>query len=444
MPVTQPLIKFNEKAKLLYVTKQSGVGTPATAVDGSAVGVFDLTYSADVTSEDLNYTGDENNRTGFTPIEDIVVKLTGKTLMPVTGVPLEPGTTINQSNLFEIAGGIITTQGTETCTVTLPSLTNGQYVTIGGLTFTATASVTGADLAAVYAELIDGSAGGSGTATTEGAFTGALSGWTTGSNTGAVVVFTSSTANTEVGVIPTAKSNGVTLLVTETHPMLMISNEFLNTDVATLEFRMTSADISTDKVYQALDCIATLDLSIEVAKPVELMWNINGNYIDPSQETALAPEFGTQKNRGYLAPVMNAGTLLMCDFELEVDGVASAFTLGTHTVALTKLSASNLFGIDMTRYLTGVEKGFTKMAQPTDVMISIVAPPADADYVPEANRDAYHRVAVAVGTGLGLGTAFIVEFTQLQLVTIAPGTQGMLATQDLTFKNRGVVNLYWL
>jgi flagellar hook-basal body protein len=87
---------------------------------------------------------------------------------------------------------------TETSVVTFPaSLTTGQSVTIAGLTYTATATTTSAELATLFGGLTDGAAT-SAVAPTKGTFSGSLTGFGSAAAAGSTVTFTSATASADV------------------------------------------------------------------------------------------------------------------------------------------------------------------------------------------------------------------------------------------------------
>jgi flagellar hook-associated protein 2 len=69
----------------------------------------------------------------------------------------------------------------ETADVTFNDLAAGGYVTIGGLTFTATSAMTGTQVAAAFANLSNGAI--TGPSTNLGSYSGTLTGWSTGSTT---------------------------------------------------------------------------------------------------------------------------------------------------------------------------------------------------------------------------------------------------------------------
>jgi len=85
---------------------------------------------------------------------------------------------------------------TETSAVTFNAMTAGQSITLGGLTFTATASVTAANVAAAFASLSNGATTGPGTG--NGTYSGTLSAFSSGAVSGSTVTFTSASTGTNV------------------------------------------------------------------------------------------------------------------------------------------------------------------------------------------------------------------------------------------------------
>lgn len=108
---------------------------------------------------------------------------------------------------------------TETASVKFSALTAGQTLILGGLTFTAAVAMTAAEAAAAFANLVNGTlplagdtqAGG---AASKGTYTGNFTGWTSGAAAGDTVVFTSTTATTDVADL--ANTGTGTAVVTTT------------------------------------------------------------------------------------------------------------------------------------------------------------------------------------------------------------------------------------
>ncbi|TFI48398.1 hypothetical protein E4O93_07980 [Diaphorobacter sp. DS2] len=89
---------------------------------------------------------------------------------------------------FSGAAAAATSGTTESAVVTLSPLASGEYITIAGLTLTASGAVTAADVASAFA----------GATVAKITKSGALAGWTTGGPTATTVTFTSTTPNTNV------------------------------------------------------------------------------------------------------------------------------------------------------------------------------------------------------------------------------------------------------
>ncbi|MDC7702734.1 beta strand repeat-containing protein [Vogesella indigofera] len=103
----------------------------------------------------------------------------------------------------EVVGQTAVAGTTETASVKFSALTATQTLILGGLTFTAAVDMTAAEAAAAFSNLVNGTlpaAGDSQSAASaaKGTYTGIFTGWTSGAVSGDTVVFTSTTANTDV------------------------------------------------------------------------------------------------------------------------------------------------------------------------------------------------------------------------------------------------------
>jgi len=85
--------------------------------------------------------------------------------------------------------------GTEQASVAFAALKKGQSITLGGLTYTATADNASTDVATAFASLQAGATTGAGP---NGTYTGTLAAWSTGAISGSTVNFTSTIAGTDV------------------------------------------------------------------------------------------------------------------------------------------------------------------------------------------------------------------------------------------------------
>jgi len=121
------------------------------------------------------------------------------------------------------------------------SLTAGQTVILGGLTYTSTAVTTQSQLASAFANLDAGATSGSGTAT--GTYSGALTGFTTGSAlSGTTVVFTA-----------VATGNSTNLAQTGTGPASVITIEPGSSAIANGLIPVTSANLANTVGITAID-----------------------------------------------------------------------------------------------------------------------------------------------------------------------------------------------
>jgi len=105
---------------------------------------------------------------------------------------------------------------TETSAVTFNAMTTGQSITLGGLTYTATAANTAAQAAAAFASLSNGATTG---VTTYGSFSGTLSGFASGTVSTSTVTFTSASTGTNVTNMPISGSGTLpSVVVTQGAP----------------------------------------------------------------------------------------------------------------------------------------------------------------------------------------------------------------------------------
>ena len=105
---------------------------------------------------------------------------------------------------------------TETSAVTFNAMTSGQSITLGGLTYTATAANTAAQAAAAFASLSNGATAG---VTTYGSFSGTLSGFASGAVSTSTVTFTSASTGTNVTNMPISGSGTLpSVVVTQGAP----------------------------------------------------------------------------------------------------------------------------------------------------------------------------------------------------------------------------------
>jgi flagellar hook-associated protein 2 len=97
----------------------------------------------------------------------------------------------------------------EAATVAFNDLAAGGYVTVGGLTFTATSAMAASNVAAAFANLATGAT--TGPSTGLGSYTGTLTGWSTGSLSANKLTFLSSTFGNATDLTSSGTSLGWTI-----------------------------------------------------------------------------------------------------------------------------------------------------------------------------------------------------------------------------------------
>jgi hypothetical protein len=149
---------------------------------------------------------------------------------------------------------------TESANITFNSLNIGQFVTVAGLTFTATASISGEQIAYLYGSLLQGSTG---TPNPYGAFTGALVGYNAGraTATSATLTFTSTTLETNVTDISTA-TNGLALTVVITQGGAAITPTYVTGQQMYIRTANNSRDIVFKDAVGNILCNGRVDFTL--------------------------------------------------------------------------------------------------------------------------------------------------------------------------------------
>ena len=136
---------------------------------------------------------------------------------------------LNVGDVSKITPAAAITQGvagvSESSTVTFQPLLAGQSVTIAGLTYTANADSSAADIAAAFAGLADGSSNST-PGPVNGSFSGALTGFSTGVDSQGVLTFTSTSGNADVQDLSIVTSPGAAAPAVTTIQGQVAVNEF--------------------------------------------------------------------------------------------------------------------------------------------------------------------------------------------------------------------------
>jgi len=176
---------------------------------------------------------------------------------------------------------------TETSAVTFNAMTAGQSITLGGLTYTATAANTAAQAAAAFASLTNGATTG---VTTYGTFSGTLSGFSSGAVSTSTVTFTSASTGTNVTNMPISGSGTLpSVVVTQGAPAGSItfikdsgSNAKVISDDLVYAFKKSDATAAT-LTSRAFSYSVSVEGSIPALRAGDL--KINGIDIGASYAT---------------------------------------------------------------------------------------------------------------------------------------------------------------
>lgn len=168
----------DELSYLKRSTTVSNTAVSVTTVSGSAIQDFSLHVNA-LAQRDIYQT------TGFTSATST---FSNSTITTSAGTVISPIATTTDGN-----AGL-----TESSSVVFnaANMSSGDTMTIGGLTLTATGTITQAEVVAAFASLSDGVT--SGNTVTNGMWSGALSGFSSGVASGSTLTFTSTTPNSDV------------------------------------------------------------------------------------------------------------------------------------------------------------------------------------------------------------------------------------------------------
>lgn len=240
----------------------------------------------------------------------------------------------------------------------------------------------------------------------------------------------------EVPLLDWMQSSGfAVVLSTDTSKTVTYTNSQSTNGYMTVELRMASPDIATDKVYTIVGAQATIDLEAQISTLRKLKFSYHGNISSISQKVALTPDYGNQKFN--LAGTLSTSAITLSNLELyatEAEPVA-----GATNFCFSNLTAPNIDGFSYDRYQTSCEQSWSKQATPTDVTLTILEDEAGATYVPQDHLDEAHRLEV--NSGLVAGEKVSMIFHKLRLATIASSEVAQYIGEDLQFRNIGYTSI---
>ena len=173
-------------------------GSPVTAANVA------LAFSGDVTATGMGTFSGTMSGYGSPVASGNTLVLTNSTAGTTGTLSITAGSGTDPTSAVTVPGAAVTT---EHALVTFGNLAVGQTVTLAGRTFTATGLATGTEVAAAFS---------SGTSSTNGTISSALSGYTVGSLVGNTLVFTSSSAGNNPNDVVNGGTPAVSALATLT------------------------------------------------------------------------------------------------------------------------------------------------------------------------------------------------------------------------------------
>ena len=225
------------------------------------------------------------------------------------------------------------------------------------------------------------------------------------------------------------------ILSTGSQGYVELSNSQITNDYMTIEVRLSSPDIVTDKTCVMDDCRGMIDLDATVGKRAKLKFNYTGNLAEVVQKTPIVADFENQKS-GHAASV-NSKTVTLSN--LEVYDGATKPGVGVTNFCFDKVVAPNSDGFEYDRYQLSCNDGWSKGGTPTDVTATILEDEAGSDYNPDNHLEDNHRLTVRYGSGVG--EVVQLSWHKLQLANVSPSTVAKYAGQDLAFRNVGTFDI---
>jgi S-layer protein len=228
---------------------------------------------------------------------------------------------------------------TETASVKFGVLKAGDDLEVAGLTFTAAQDLTAAQVAEVFSNLTDADTQDAGGPVAYGIYTGTLAGWTSASASGDTVVFTSTTADTNVGnlvpVLTNTSGNSVEPVVTTTEGA---AGTAADTSANTIDYgAVTIADGGDDSIANVtVDGYANSTVASDALETLSLA-NSAGTMGVDTASTALDLTVNDVNHAVNLDAVSGAD---ITNLNLYAEGAASAFVLTAAGVTDLMIDAS--------------------------------------------------------------------------------------------------------
>lgn len=223
-------------------------------------------------------------------------------------------------------------------------------------------------------------------------------------------------------------------LVLSTGKASFTNSQVTNTYM-TIEMRMATPELSTDKVYTVVNARANIDLDCKISSRANLKFNYMGNILDIKQKASITPDYGFQKDK--VALPLATKRITRSNLEVYVDETEP--TVGATNFCFSELTAGNVDGFVYDRYQTSCEETWSKEATPTDMALTIVEDAADATYAPQDNLDTNHRLQIDYGDTAGDRVSII--YNKIRLNTISGSEVAKFVGETLNFRNVGYTTI---
>ena len=312
------------------------------------------------------------------------------------------------------------------------ALTAGQTVSLGGLTYTSTGATTAAQLATAFASLSNGAITGGGTGT--GTYSGTLSGWSTGAVATGTVVFTSSTATTNVtdlaatgtgtlpAITPTQGYADTVSVYNNTATTLgltvnkLAAGSLLNLDTAAAKY--TTLNITT----------ATADSTLNITGAAVTALTVAGtNAIDLTGSTFTA--LGTMTVSG--AAGVKTGSLATLASLTDVNAAATSGALTIGGLDASAVTYEGGSGVDTVTLTSATVSKAISLGAGNDVLTLASGTPAITAVVDGGlGSDTITMVAADAVTASGSAT-FAGKVTGFEVLALTGGTGAQLVHLDV-------------
>lgn len=249
----------------------------------------------------------------------------------------------------------------------------------------------------------------------------------------------------------------VTYEATAQHTIMVSTETGLANTVGTMVVtEWKKDDIAVEKCYRAFNTRAMVDLDFTIGERAKLTWTFKGVPVEslepseayPEERAYIGADYRTQKTA--IAPVLRAAQFNQAQFVPYVTGddLPTPFTGTIKTFCIQKITATNLFGLELVRLQTTCSDEYEQQEIATDVVVTIMEEALDpALPQPDALQgvSVYSEAMLERNFQFGLqwgdtaGKRYYLEWTKLQLTNSKPTVvEGQLA-RELTFRNCGYV-----